>query len=314
MLFTSLPLFADWFYWKKEYQAVEENKKQVTGTFKDYIGDKQGEIKSLKETHRLEKEDWEKEKTEYERLLKEIQDKYTLLESSFKEEKETWKTERNLLLQDKSSNEAYLKEIEKARLAYTNLKEKTLAFKKKCVDKYKTCKEKIKSLEAELEELRKLSGMQKEELEKLTNQFKELEKELKKEIEAKTIRLRKTMNRLYINLDDRISFAPGSVVLKNDVKPILDKIITILAKYPNNLIFIEGHTDDIPMRTSRIRDNWQLSTERALSVLRYILKNNNLNPSKFSAAGYGEHRPIVPNTSPENRASNRRVELVVTLP
>jgi len=65
------------------------------------------------------------------------------------------------------------------------------------------------------------------------------------------------------------------------------------------------------MRSKRFRDNWQLSTERALAVLDYLLQDKNLNPLRFSAAGYGEYRPLVPNDTPENRALNRRVDIVV---
>jgi chemotaxis protein MotB len=74
---------------------------------------------------------------------------------------------------------------------------------------------------------------------------------------------------------------------------------------------IEGHTDNIPIRTKRFRDNWQLSTERALSVLDFLLKNKGLNASRFGAAGYGEFNPIVPNDTPDNRSLNRRVDIVL---
>jgi chemotaxis protein MotB len=65
------------------------------------------------------------------------------------------------------------------------------------------------------------------------------------------------------------------------------------------------------MKSQRFRDNWELSTERALAVLGYLLQDTNLNPVRFSAAGYGEHRPLVSNATKENRALNRRVDIVV---
>ena len=74
---------------------------------------------------------------------------------------------------------------------------------------------------------------------------------------------------------------------------------------------VEGHTDNIPISTPSFRDNWQLSTERALAVLNYILRNKRLKPERFSAAGYGEFSPMVPNDTAANRALNRRVDITL---
>lgn len=84
-----------------------------------------------------------------------------------------------------------------------------------------------------------------------------------------------------------------------------------MSDYPEYQIVVEGHTDNVLIRTRQYRDNWQLSTERALSVLKFILQKEELEPARFSAAGYGEYNPIVSNDSAENRALNRRVDIVV---
>jgi len=123
--------------------------------------------------------------------------------------------------------------------------------------------------------------------------------------------LRKYHDRLIINLDDKICYDSGSAELKKEILPALNKIMKIIEKYSENRIIIEGHTDDVPIASKRFRNNWQLSTERALSVLAYILKSQQLDPHRFSAAGYGEFNPIVQNNTPENRALNRRVDIVV---
>jgi chemotaxis protein MotB len=93
--------------------------------------------------------------------------------------------------------------------------------------------------------------------------------------------------------------------------PALAKIITILAKYPENQIVVEGNTDDVPIHTKDFRDNWQLSAERALSVLGYLLQNKKLDPHRFSASGVGEFNPVVPNDTAENKSLNRRVDIIV---
>lgn len=142
-------------------------------------------------------------------------------------------------------------------------------------------------------------------------QAKELEDKLSEEIKSGQIRLKKFHDKLIINIDDRLSFDSGSSKLKKEILPAIDKISAILLNYPENKIFIEGHTDNVPISTSQFRDNWQLSTERSLAVLNYILKSGKHNPSRFTAAGYSEFSPIVPNDTHENRSLNRRVDIVV---
>ena len=170
----------------------------------------------------------------------------------------------------------------------------------------------IKNLNEELASLKKLSNDQKNELERLASQQNELEKQLEDEIKKGEIRLKKFHDRLIINLDNRICFDSGSSVLKNDVKNALKKIGRILETYPENRVIIEGHTDTDKVIGGNFRDNWQLSTERALSVLNFVLDNNKgLDKTRFAAAGYGEFNPNVPNNSPANKALNRRVDIVL---
>lgn len=169
----------------------------------------------------------------------------------------------------------------------------------------------ITALNNELSELKKLTKKQKEELERMSSQASELEKQLQDEIAKGNIRLKKFHDRIIINIDDRISFDSGSAELKREIMSALDKITKILGDYPENRIIVEGHTDNVPIRSARFRDNWQLSTERALAVLRYLLREKGLNAMRFSAAGYGEWNPVVPNDTDANRALNRRVDIVV---
>jgi chemotaxis protein MotB len=172
-------------------------------------------------------------------------------------------------------------------------------------------KKEINNLNAELSNLEKLTQKQKDELARMEDQAKELEKQLADEIQKGDITLKRFHDRLIIDIGEKISFDSGKADLKKDVMPALRKISTILNNYPGNRIIIEGHTDNVPISTSRFRDNWQLSTERALSVLNYILREKGVNPTRFSAAGYGEYNPVVPNDTPANRSLNRRVEIVV---
>lgn len=124
------------------------------------------------------------------------------------------------------------------------------------------------------------------------------------------IKLQQTENGIIIRIDSPILFDIGKADLKPKAYPILDKIIEMTRDWPNQ-IRIEGHTDDLPIHTTQFPSNWELSTARALSVLRYFLTRGGIEPYRLAAAGYGEYRPLVPNSSEQNRAKNRRVEIYV---
>lgn len=174
-----------------------------------------------------------------------------------------------------------------------------------------TLKSQISNLSEELSEIKELNEQQRADLSRMEKQAGDLEKQLKEEISKGDIRLKKFHDRIIINLDDRICFDSGYAYLKRDVLHSLEKISAILQQYPEYNIMIEGHTDTVPIHNEMFRNNWQLSTERALAVLDYILKRVDLSPQRFSAIGYGEYRPIVSNETSENRALNRRVDIVV---
>lgn len=108
---------------------------------------------------------------------------------------------------------------------------------------------------------------------------------------------------------DQVLFDLGSDVLRDAGRAVLDGIGPALVPLPNP-VTVEGHTDDLPIRSGRFPSNWELSTARATSVLRYLLEGAHLEPQRVSAAGYADQRPLAPNTA-SGRAENRRVEVVV---
>ena len=120
-------------------------------------------------------------------------------------------------------------------------------------------------------------------------------------------------NGVVIRIDSPLLYSLGEASLRRIAYPILDKIIESVASWPND-IRIEGHTDDLPINTPEFPSNWELSAARALSVLRYFEASRKIDPTRLSALGYGEHHPLFPNTTKENRAKNRRVEIYVQPP
>lgn len=112
-----------------------------------------------------------------------------------------------------------------------------------------------------------------------------------------------------ISIEENILFGPGKAVLRDEARKTLNGIVSTLGgEYGTKDIIVFGHTDDRPIKKSGWSDNWELSTERGLAVVRY-LKDHGVSPDRLVAAGCGEFRPRVPNTSEPNRLSNRRVEI-----
>ncbi len=107
-----------------------------------------------------------------------------------------------------------------------------------------------------------------------------------------------------------ILFDSGKADLRTESFPILDEVVKILEESPN-VVVVEGHTDNVPINTPEFPSNWELSTARAISVARYVFQKGNLEPSRFTVAGYGEHHPVATNETPEGRQKNRRVEILL---
>ncbi|NMO96681.1 flagellar motor protein MotB [Paenibacillus lemnae] len=114
-----------------------------------------------------------------------------------------------------------------------------------------------------------------------------------------------------ITLSDRFLFDPGQADLKEGAAPVLGKLASLFQDL-SATVSIEGHTDNVPVgRMSGYEDNWELSGGRAMSVLRFFLEEQNLNPDSFQYAGYADTRPAADNSTREGRQKNRRVEITV---
>jgi len=115
---------------------------------------------------------------------------------------------------------------------------------------------------------------------------------------------------LVVHIMESALFKEGSAILENKAIRVLDLIYDEIKGLPNH-IRIEGHTDDRPINTAQYPSNWELSTSRATQVVRYFTDNYDISKTEISALGYGEYRPVRPNNSIENRAKNRRIDVVL---
>lgn len=143
--------------------------------------------------------------------------------------------------------------------------------------------------------------------EDLYNKLKEI---IEKNNLQATVEIKKDTKGVNIELRDNVLFDSGKADIKDGSKPILDKISAIISSVPYN-IEIEGHTDNIPISNFKYESNWELSTSRAVNVVKYFIETKGLNPIRFTAAGYGEYKPLAPNDTDEHRAHNRRVNIII---
>lgn len=154
--------------------------------------------------------------------------------------------------------------------------------------------EKIQSLEDENERLTKIQA--------------ELQDKLKG-IEGVSLSMEE--RGLVITFLDEVLFDSGKAKIRTEAYTALDKVASVVvSKAPDLNIGIEGHTDNVPIKYSGWKSNWELSTARATSVLHYLLDKGVL-PQKLAATGYGEYRPVATNDTTEGRLKNRRVEIVI---
>lgn len=118
-----------------------------------------------------------------------------------------------------------------------------------------------------------------------------------------------TSQYVQLTLQGSLLFDSGSVILKDESLPVLDKIGVMLERYSESTIEIEGHTDNVPMSGAKYSNNDELSGGRSLSVFNYFMEKTNLDPAMVKHSGRGEYMPIADNSTPEGRAMNRRVEI-----
>jgi chemotaxis protein MotB len=113
-----------------------------------------------------------------------------------------------------------------------------------------------------------------------------------------------------LSFEDQVLFDFGRATINRTGFAFLNKIADVLDKLPC-AVRVEGHTDNVPIRTRRFPSNWELSVARAVSVVKYFAEVSNIDPRRLSAVGYGESRPVAENDTPANRAKNRRVEILL---
>ena len=188
-----------------------------------------------------------------------------------------------------------------------------------------------KSLYSNLSEQEKLNMLLKEKMEKLAEREATINK-LQAEVDAQNARLQSLLNsvkdallgfssdeltvtekngKIYVAMSDKLLFESGSAQVNKQGKEALGKLAEVLKKQHDIDVFIEGHTDNKPIKTVQFKDNWDLSVVRATSVVRILIKDYGVNPLQILPCGRGEFMPVDNNESVEGRAHNRRTEIIM---
>lgn len=165
--------------------------------------------------------------------------------------------------------------------------------------------------DVEITELENLENLQ---VQQGNSEYEDLSEKLENIIQSNNltdvIKIREEERGIVLQLDETILFDSAEADLKSYSTDILDQVTSIIESVDNDIL-VEGNADNVPMYSEEFKSNWELSTARALNVVKYFVSTKNIDPARFSVKGYGEYNPLVGNDTPENRAINRRVDILI---
>lgn len=174
----------------------------------------------------------------------------------------------------------------------------------------------LAELAAKSEELTQSLESAAAELAKLKEDAGALEDKLQAEIAKGEIQVKQLGQRIQVDLVDRVLFDSGEAALSTRGQDVLGRVAAVLQTIENKQIQVSGHTDDVPIKNEELKKqfptNWELSSARAVNVVRYLSETGGVKQERLTAAGYGEYHPIASNATPTGRAKNRRIEILLT--
>jgi chemotaxis protein MotB len=150
----------------------------------------------------------------------------------------------------------------------------------------------------------------KKEAEARVNEFNNLLARFKPLMDAGRLKVKISDGRMVVEVGTDILFASGSATLSADGKAAIAEVAQVLNGIEGKRYQVEGHTDNVPIKTGRYPTNWELAADRALTVVKAMIEAG-LSPDRVSGASFGEFKPAVANDTPEHKAANRRIEIVI---
>ncbi len=215
--------------------------------------------------------------------------------------------EKDALKTENAKLEAQVKDLDKQIADLKAQMDHVKAYGKGKADEAGQLAAGMEDLQKRLNELEK----QKKIAEARAAMFRQLAEKLRSMVDAGQIKVTVRNGRMLLVLPNDILFDSGKTELKPEGKDALAKVAKVLATMPADRHFlVAGHTDNLPIKTKKFQSNWELSTQRAVEVVRLLI-DNGMKPSQVGAAGYAEYDPAADNATPDGQKQNRRIEIVV---
>jgi chemotaxis protein MotB len=187
---------------------------------------------------------------------------------------------------------------------FTDEQAKSAALDKKVTD--------LQAQNAQLTQSTTQLTQEKGELEAKSKQYEELAGSLKEQIQSGQVEISELRGKMTVKLKDKVVFGSGSAAINKQGRDALDAVAKAFQGLQGKTVIVAGYTDNVPTSSKgHFKDNWDLSTERAVSVVRY-LQTKGVDPKMLGAAGFSEYRPLAPNNTPDGRSQNRRIEIALT--
>ncbi|MBI9040438.1 OmpA family protein [Lutibacter sp.] len=243
------------------------------------------------------------------------QKKYTELEGNYKKTSQELVDTKADLMKCRIESEGKLSALEQRVLDLKKDKEKTLEYvdnltvlSKSASDNIKETLSQMGKKDEYIQHIQK--AMNKKDSINLALGF-QLKKVLKDGFNDEDIEVSVEKTVVYINIADKLLFKSGSATISNEAKRVLGKVAEVIAAQPGLEVMVEGYTDNKPISTAGIQDNWDLSVKRATSVIRVLQDDFKIAPDRLVAAGRSEYKPLATNDTVEGRAKNRRTRIVL---
>jgi len=209
---------------------------------------------------------------------------------------------------EKNSSSEIAKNAQKNRelLAQLEVKEQALAAEN---ERLKNLKKELDARSNRVQELERVIAAKDAKM----NQLKNAISKALTNFEGKGLTVEQRDGKVYVSMENKLLFSSGSWAVGSEGRKAVNQLGNVLANNPDIAILIEGHTDNVPYKGSgQLSGNWDLSTKRATAIVNILRENSSINPENLTAAGRGEFAPVASNDTPEGRAKNRRIEVILT--
>jgi chemotaxis protein MotB len=296
----------------EKYAALESKNDRLNKQYsitKDELSAANSENKRLMEQNKQLKGSISNAEKNIERLNDELQQlsaEYAAAKKKYEETTAAYMAQLTGKNNDLSSTRLLLEEREKE----LNEKESRLEVLQK---EYEERKERMDDLTRKLEEKEQELKKALEEKERAINEIRQKVANALVGFENKGLKIEVKDGKVYVSMEDKLLFASGSWTVSAEGMKAITELSKILEENTDINVMVEGHTDNVAYRgKSEVKDNWDLSVMRATAIVKALLKNSTIEPGRITASGRGEYVPKVDNSTKENRAVNRRTEIILT--